>query len=196
MLAGEIMPEHTPSRRQPIRGALLLLPMLAAALAWFGWLGGVDAGTAGNLSFGAVDATAEFVSAPPMNQMMMPMHSGADHGDQIQVAVQLRNDTDRPVTVPFGRIRMVTADGAEVAAVAGLVGDLTIRPHAAVEERLRFPAPDADKAHHTNEVRMRIPDGDGSRALTVSLHRPGADPSSGADASSGSGTHVHNGGHG
>lgn len=185
MFAGEIMPKRPPSRRPPVRAALLPLPMLVAALVWFGWLGGADAGTAGNLGIGAVDATAELVSAPPMNQMMMPMHDGADDGDQIQVVIQLRNDTDRPAVVPFGRVRLLSAGGAEAAAVAGLVGDLTIRPHAAVEERLRFPAPAAD------QVRLRVPDGDGSRTLTLSLRRPGAGPPSG----SGSGTQVHAGDH-
>jgi hypothetical protein len=177
------MSKYAPSRRQPIRSALLPLPMLAAVLVWFGWLNGANAGTVGNFRFGAVDATAEFIGAPPASQMMMPMHGGAGHGDEVQVVIQLRNDTVRPVTVPFGRIRMLAVDGTEVAAVAGLLGDLTIRPHAAVEERLRFPVPDASQVH--DQVRVRIPDGDGNRTLTVPLHRPGS------GAASGSATHVH-----
>jgi hypothetical protein len=184
------MPKRPPTRRPPILGALLPLPLIVAVLTWYGWLGGAatnvaaNVGVAGNLSFGAVDATAEYVSAPPANQMMMPMHSGAGHDDEIQVAIQVRNDTDRPVTVPFGRVRLLPPGGTEVAAVAGLLGDLRIRPHAAVEERLRFPAVDAA------QVQLRIPDGDRSRTLTVPVRR------SGPAAPSGSPTHAHNGNHG
>jgi hypothetical protein len=172
------MPKYRPSRRQPILGALLPLPAIVAALMWFGVQGPLDRGTAGNLSFGVVDATAEFVSPPPMSQMMMP-HSGADHGGEIQVTLQFRNDTDRPVTIPFGRLRMRSANGTDVAPVAGLLGDLPIRPHAAVEERLRFPAPDADQAHQPDQVQLRIPDGDAGRTLTLPLRRPGSATPSG-----------------
>jgi hypothetical protein len=95
--------------------------------------------------------------------MMMPMDAGMQHDDELQVVLQLRNDTDEVRTVPFDRIAVLGADGARVAATGGLVGDLVLRPHAGAEERLRFPAQDGGTVH------LSVPAQDGDRVLDLPL---------------------------
>jgi hypothetical protein len=117
-----------------------------------------------------VAARAVLLPAPSMSQMMMPMDAGMQHGDELQVVLELRNDTDTAQTVPFGRIALLGSDGTRVPATGGLVGDLELRPHAGAEERLRFPAPDGDR------VRLSVPAGAGDGVLELTV---GGSPSSG-----------------
>ncbi|MGZ4653434.1 hypothetical protein [Oryzihumus sp.] len=117
------------------------------------------------LGFGLVAGRALLVPMPSMSQMMMPMAEGGQHGDEVQVTLQLRNDSDSVVRVPFSRVRMVGAAGTDVVPSEGLQGVLVLRPHAAVEERLRFPAPSAAR------VRIRVPDGPEDRLLTLPVTR-------------------------
>ena len=98
-------------------------------------------------SAGVVAATAVVLPAPSSAQMMMPMDARMQHDDELQVVLQLRNDTDAGQTVPFDRIALLDPDGNGSQPTGGLVGDLVLRPHAGAEERLRFPAPDGDQVH-------------------------------------------------
>lgn len=149
----------TRSRRRVVLG-LVPLPLLAAAALGAGLLNGGAAGAAGVL-----DARAELLPAPAAGQMMMPMDAGMQHSDEVQVTLALRNDSDAEMTVPFDRVAMLAADGSRVEATGGLVGDLVLRPHAAAEERLRFPAPDAG----AEVFHLAVPEGAGERTLDLPL---------------------------
>jgi hypothetical protein len=135
-----------------------LLPLACAAA-----LAAAPFASAAGSSAGVVAASAVVVPAPSADQMMMPMDAGMQHGDELQVVLELRNDTDAEQTVPFDRIALVTPGGERVGATGGLVGDLVLRPHAGAEERLRFPAQDG------NRVQLSVPEGDGDRVLDVPL---------------------------
>lgn len=144
-------------RTGPPRRVLLgLLPLLAVAAVTAGLLGAGAAATSGVL-----DARAELVPAPATGSMMMPMDAGMQHADEVQVTLAVHNDTDAVLTVPFDRIAVLGAGGARVEATGGLVGDLVLRPHAAAEERLRFPATGAAT------LRLAVPDGPGERTLDL-----------------------------
>ena len=114
-------------------------------------------------SAGVVAASAVVLPAPSSAQMMMPMDPGMQMDDELQVVLELRNDSDAEQTVPFDRIALLGPDGERVEATGGLVGDLVLRPHAGAEERLRFPAPDGDT------VQLAVPQGDGERVLDLPL---------------------------
>lgn len=154
--------QHRGSHRRWL--GLLPLPLLVAAVVGVGLAAPEPAtGPPAEWSAGWVDARAALLPAPPMNQMIAPMPM--DHSDQVQVVLQLHNTSDVPVTVAFDQIRLHfdgTGDGAPVAAAAGLSTPQVIRPHAAVEERLRFTAPP-----HADRVRLTIPDGSGQIALAL-----------------------------
>lgn len=147
---------------------LLPLPLLVAAVVGVGMAVPEPAtGPPAEWSAGWVDARATFLPAPPMNQMIAPMPM--NHSDQVQVVLQLHNTTDAPVTVPFNEIRLhldQVGNGVPVAATSGLDVPQTIRPHAAVEERLRFNAPP-----HSDRVRLTIPDGSGEITLALRVVR-------------------------
>ncbi len=145
---------------------LLVLPVIVVLL--LGWARH-DSESVGSsqFSFGPVAAHGVLLPMPPMAQMMMPMAEGGTHGDELQVTVQVRNDTDRAVTVPFGRVHLLAADGSAVAASDGLQGDLALRPHAVAEERLRFPA----ATPGARQVRLSIPDGRTTHVLMVPVGR-------------------------
>ena len=150
-------------RATEVRGRRrLLLGVLPLACA--GALAAAPFASAAGPSAGVVSATAEFLPAPSAAQMMMPMDAGMQHDDELQVVLQLRNDTDEVRTVPFDRIAVLGADGERVGATGGLVGDLVMRPHAGAEERLRFPAQDGDTVH------LSVPAGDGDRVLDLPLN--------------------------
>jgi len=158
------MRAHRPEgRRRPggrrRRLFLVLLPLACvAALAAtpFAWAANAPGA-------GVVQARAVLLPAPSMSQMMTPMDPGMQHADELQVVLDVRNDSDSPRTIPFDRIALLGADGERTAAIGGLVGDLPLRPHAAAEERLRFPAPDG------NRVRLSVPDGSGDRVLELAV---------------------------
>ncbi len=136
-------------------GFLLPLPLVVAGLL-FATQGPASRSTSPQLSFGPVAARAAVVPMPAMADMMMPMAEGGQQGDEVQVTLQLRNDTDAVVTVPFGRVRVIAADGSAVAPSEGLQGDLVLRPHSAAEERLRFPA---GTSAAPTALRLNVPDG-------------------------------------
>jgi hypothetical protein len=147
------------------RAVLGVLPMLAAAVLTVGaQTVGLLSGNAGAAT-GVLDARAELLPAPAANQMMMPMDAGMQHSDEVQVTLALRNDSDAEVTVPFDRVAMLAADGSRVEATGGLVGDLVLRPHAAAEERLRFPAPEAG----AEVFHLAVPEGSSERTLDLPL---------------------------
>ena len=152
-----------PGRRRLLLG---VLPMVCA-----GALVAAPFASAAGPTAEVVSATAAFLPAPSADQMMMPMDAGMQHDDELQVVLQLRNDTDEVQTVPFDRIAVLAAGGERVAATGGLVGDLVLRPHAGAEERLRFPAQDGDTVH------LSVPAEDGDRVLDLPLGGAALTPS-------------------
>ena len=145
-------------------GLLLPLPLLVVVTVGVPHLFAATA-TSGTVEvgYGQVSGQARHLPMPPMDQMMMPMAESGDHGDEIQVVLQLRNDTDAVATVPFERVRMHADDGSWVEPTDGLRGDLVLRPHASAEERLRF------SGHTTSSVQISVPDGDDDRTLTLAV---------------------------
>lgn len=148
------------------RLAVLPLPLALVGVLTFGQLtaSSVESDSA-RLSFGTVSGRAAALPMPPASQMMMPMAESGDHGDELQVVLRIGNDTDAPVTVPFGRVHLVDGQGASVVPSQGLVGDLVLRPHASAEERLHFTDP------ATPTVRVAVPDGDGEQVITLTVPR-------------------------
>jgi hypothetical protein len=142
-------------RRRLLLGLLPILAVGALIAAPFASASGPTAGV--------ISATAEFLPAPSADQMMMPMEPGMQHDDELQVVLQLRNDTDEVKTVPFDRIALLGSGGKRVEATGGLVGDLVMRPHAGAEERLRFPAQDSQTVH------LSVPGQNGDRVLDLPL---------------------------
>ena len=145
-------------------GLLLPVPMLVVLIVVLPHVvAAASADPTVEVSFGQVTGQARHLPMPPMDQMMMPMAESGDHGDEIQVVLQLRNDTDAVSTVPFERVRMHADDGSWVEPTDGLRGDLVLRPHASAEERLRFTG------HTTSSVQISVPDGDDDRTLTLAV---------------------------
>jgi hypothetical protein len=142
-----------PRHRRLVLG---LLPLMCA-----GALVAAPFASAADSAAGVVEARAVLVPAPSADQMMMPMDAGMQHADEVQVVLELRNDTDAEQTVPVDRVALIGAAGERVGATGGLVGDLVLRPHAGAEERLRFPAQGGDR------LRLSVPEAGGERVLDL-----------------------------
>jgi hypothetical protein len=157
--------------------SLLPLPLLAAAAVGVGVAWPVISPARWEL-----DATATLLPAMQMKDMMTPM-MGMDDSPQVQVVIQMRNTTSEPATVAFDKTRLWidgAQDGEPAEDTEAQFAPRMIRPHAAIEERLRFRAP-----HGADRVRLTVPNGGDEMAVALRVDQPGqhrSTPPSGAPA--------------
>jgi hypothetical protein len=173
--------------------SLLPLPLLAGATVGVGvaWPEPTVT-TPARWESGWLDATATLIPAMPMKDMIAPMPM--DHSPEVQVVIQMRNTTSGPVTVAFEKTRLWIAgaqDGEPAEATAGQFGARTIRPHAAIEERLRFRAP-----HGADRVRLTVPNGGDEMAVALKVRQPGQQGSTPPPGAPLPPLHGHDHGHG
>lgn len=136
---------HAPAAR--VVSALAAVPLIAFLATW-----GASGDPADEGGLAVVEVRAERHHAPG--------------GDQVEIALTLRNDGSNTESVPVHEVRLTSDGNAPITPFSTSTGEITVQAAGVSEERLRFAAPPVPQ-----RVLLSAP---GSSPCPLDLPGPGA----------------------